>query len=78
MVVEDDSLAVATWVVAYVVDSCLPVFDKLHHVTGQLPQMLDCLKHQLQFVFPAFSSLFFQVVTLLIPLELLALLPDDF
>ena len=75
--VEDHSLAVATWVVAYVVNCCLPVFDKLNHVTGQLPQMLDCLKHQLQLVLPAFSSLFFQLIALLIPLELFALLPDE-
>ncbi len=77
MVVEDYSLAVATWVVAYVVDRGFPVFDELHHVTCQLPQMLDCLKHQLQFVFPAFSSLFLQLVALFIPLELFALLPDE-
>jgi hypothetical protein len=79
MVVENDPLPVSSWVLTDVINSCFPGSYEFDHITAEFPEMLYSLVHQLQLIFPAFSSLLFDFIFhSFVPFHILPFLPHDF
>jgi hypothetical protein len=79
MVVENDPLPVSSRVLTDVINGCFPGSYEFDNITAQLSQMLYSLEHQLQLIFPAFSSLlFYFIFHRFVPFHILPFLSHDF
>lgn len=79
MVVENDPLPVSSGVLTDVINGGFPGSYEFDHITAEFPQMLYSFEHQLQLIFPAFSSLlFYFIFHSFVPFHILPFLLHDF